>query len=311
MRTLIITAEDGTAALEVADRDPRPPGAGEVLLRVAAAAVNPADPFMRHLVATGAMPGPVVPGLDAAGTVEAVGAGVDPLDVGDPVMAVVNARRPEGGAQAELVVVPAASVVRIPEGTATVQASTLPMTGLTALQALRALDLGAGATLAVTGGAGHLASFAIPLARRRGIRVLADAAPADRDRVAALGVEDVVPRGDGFAAAVRARIPSGVDAVLDTASLGRRVLPALRDGGAIAVLRGWDEDGAPDRGIAVHAVSVGAAMEETAWLGLLADEVAAGRLRLPAVEPYPPERAAEAYDRMEAGGLRGRLAIVF
>jgi D-arabinose 1-dehydrogenase-like Zn-dependent alcohol dehydrogenase len=110
---------------------------------------------------------------------------------------------------------------------------------------------------------------------------------------------------------VRQLVPAGVDAIYDTAALTRAVLPAIRDGGSIAVVRGWDAAGAPAREIAVRAVSVGPAMLNTAWLQHLADEAAASRLRLRVLESYPPESAVDAYVRMEGGGLRGRLVIVF
>ena len=97
------------------------------------------------------------------------------------------------------------------------------MNGLTALRGLELLDLPAGATLLVTGGAGLLASYVIPLAKRAGLRVLADANPADEEFVRGLGADVVLPRGDGLAAAVRDAVPDGVDAVFDTALLGRAI----------------------------------------------------------------------------------------
>ena len=180
MRVVSITASAGPGAITVTDRPIPPVLDGHVRVRVSAAAVNPSDPFLWRSVGNGPLPFPVIPGLDAAGTIDAVGAGVTRFARGDRVMAVVNARRPEGGAQAEFVVVPAASVVAIPDILSMAEASTLPMTGLTALEGLRLLDLAPGSTLAVTGGAGQLSSYLIPLAGARGIRVLADAAPADR-----------------------------------------------------------------------------------------------------------------------------------
>ena len=165
-------------------------------------------------------------------------------------MAAVMPRRPEGGAQSQLLVVPAASVVPIPAGASLEQASTLPMNGLTAMRGLELLDLPAGATLLVAGGAGLLASYVIPLAKRAGLRVLADAGPADEEFVRGLGADVVLPRGDGLAAAVRDAVPGGVDAVFDTALLGRRLFPAIRDGGALVFVRTWDgedvEDGVTD-----------------------------------------------------------------
>jgi NADPH:quinone reductase-like Zn-dependent oxidoreductase len=249
--------------------------------------------------------------MDAAGTVESVGHAGGRLSVGEPVMAVVSPWLPEGGAQAELVVVRAASVSPVPPGASAPEAATLPMNGLTALEGLRLLDLATGSTLAVTGGAGLLASYVIGLARQRGIRVIADAGPGDEALVSGFGADHVLPRGDGFVDAVRGLLPGGVDAVFDTATLTRAVLPAIRDGGAIAVVRGWDGGGPPCRGITVQPVSIGNALNKTAWLRHLADQVTAGHIELRVAGLYPPERAVEAYLQMEAGGLRGRAVITF
>jgi NADPH:quinone reductase len=308
MRAIAIPAPGGPEVLEVIDRDVREPGPREVRIAVRAAAVNPTDIGLRAGGAPNLDP-PWIPGMDAAGTVESVGDGVDRLAAGDPVMAAVMPRRPEGGAQSELLVVPAASVVALPDGADAVAASTLPMNGLTALLALDLLDLSDGDTLAITGGAGLLASYAIPLARERGIRVLADASPADEALVAGFGAE-VVARGDGFVDAVRAAVPDGVDGVIDTALLGRDAFGAIRDGGAMAVVRGWD-DSPTERGIEIRPVAVRTVLERTDWLDLLRERAGDGRLQLRVAAEYPPERAADAHRAMEAGGLRGRGVIVF
>ena len=309
MRAVAIHEAGGPITVD--DREVRAPGSGEVRIRVSAAAVNPIDTVLwRGFVATESQSS-LTPGMDAAGTVESVGPDVDRPSVGDPVMAVLNARLPQGGAQAELVVVPAASVVPVPDGFDAVAASTLPMNGLTALEGLRLLDLAPGATLAVTGGAGLLASYAIALAKRDGLVVIADAKPEEEALVAGYGADHVVSRGEGFAADVRKLVPEGVEAVLDTALVRRAAVPAVRDGGAIAVVRGWDDGEDPERGIRVVTVSVAKALANTAWLELLSEEAAAGRLTARVLDTYPPERTQEAYERMDAGGLRGRLVITF
>jgi NADPH:quinone reductase len=310
MRAVAITAPGGPEVLDVIDRDVRAAGPGEVRIAVRAAAVNPTDIGLRaHGGGEGLEP-PWVPGMDAAGVVESVGDGVDRLAPGDEVMAAVTPRRPEGGAQAELIVVPAASVVPIPDGASLVEAATLPMNGLTAMLALDLLALPGGGTLAVTGGAGLLASYAIPLAKERGLHVLADAKPEDEALVRGFGADAVVARGDGFVAAVRDAAPDGADGLLDTALLGRAAFGAIRDDGAMAVVRGWD-DSPGERGIDVRPVWVRTVLEQTDWLEHLRDLAAAGRLALRVAGEYPPERAAAAHEAMEAGGLRGRAVIVF
>jgi len=304
----VAVAEPGGPWL-VVERDVREPGAGEVRIAVKAAAVNPTDAGVRERGIEGVDP-PWVPGADAAGIVESVGAGVDRVAAGDEVMAVVSPRRPEGGAQAQLVVVPAASVVRAPDGMALLDAATIPMNAMTTLLALDELGLGAGETLGVSGGAGFLASFVIACARARGLRVVADAAPADEELVRGFGADVVLPRGEGFPAAVRDVVPDGVDGFVDTALLYDAAFPAIRDGGAIVTVRGW-RGGDPVRGIEIHPVLVYGVVERSDWLDEVRELAAQGVFRPRVAATFPPERAAEAQALMDAGGLRGRAVIVF
>ncbi len=295
--------------LAVVDRPVREPGPEEVRIAVKAAAVNPTDIGLRERGVEG-VPPPWVPGMDAAGIVESLGDGVERLSVGERVMAAVSPRRPEGGAQAELLVVPAASVVPVPDGATLPQAATLPMNGLTALRGLELLSLQAGQTLAVSGGAGLLASYVIALAKVRGLRVLADAKPEDEELVRGFGADAVVPRGDRFTTAIRDLVPEGADAVFDTALLGRDAFPAIGDGGAMAVVRGWD-DSPTERGIEIRQVWVREVLQRTDWLEELRELASSGAIALRVAGEYPPEKAADAHRAMEAGGLRGRAVIIF
>jgi NADPH:quinone reductase-like Zn-dependent oxidoreductase len=306
----VITKPGDVDVLEVADRPAREPAEGEVRIAVKAAAVNPTDIGLRQQ-GGGDLEPPWVPGMDAAGVVESVGPGVDRLHEGEEVMAAVSPRRPEGGAQQELLVVPAASVVPIPDGASLVEAATLPMNGLTALRGLDLLGLRDGATLAVAGGAGLLGSYVIPLAKERGLRVIADARPEDEELVRRFGADEVVPRSDDFAGAIRQVAGDGVDAVYDTALLYRDAFGAIRDGGQLVVVRGWDGEEVEDRGIRVHPVMVFRVLERTEWLEELRALASAGKLELRVAREFPPEQAGEAQRLMDAGGLRGRAVIVF
>jgi NADPH2:quinone reductase len=308
-RAVGITEPGGPEVVRVVEREVREPGPGEVRLGVRAAAVNPTDIGLRERGAEG-LPPPWVPGMDAAGVVESVGAGVEHLAVGDEVMAGVAPRRPEGGAQAELVVVPAASTVPVPDGLSAEPAATLPMNGLTALHGLDLLALAEGQTLLVTGGAGLLASYVIPMAKQRGLRVLADASPEDETLVRGFGADVVLPRGDALVAAIHTESPDGVDAVFDTALLRREMFPAIREGGAFAVVRTWDGEDV-EQGIRIEKVQVWTALERTDWLWEVRELAERGVLVPRVAETYPPEAAGEAQRRMEAGGLRGRAVIVF
>ncbi len=309
VRAVGIPEPGGPEVLVVIDRTVRDAGPGEVRIAVRAAAVNPTDIGLREHGAEDLGP-PWVPGMDAAGTIESCGDGVERLTVGDAVMAAVNPRRLEGGAQAELIVVPAASVVPLPDGASFQQASTLPMNGLTAMLGLEQLALEPGQTLAVSGGAGVLASYVIAIANARGLRVIADATPDDEPLVRGFGAEIVLRRGEGFPESIRTVAPEGADGFYDTALLGRLAFPAIRDGGGLVVVRGWN-DGEPERGIEIHPVRVATVLEETGWLLSLRDLASEGRISLRVAGEYTPERAAEAQRSMAAGGLRGRNLIVF
>jgi NADPH2:quinone reductase len=309
VRAVGIARPGGPEVLSVIERDVRAPGPLEVRIAVAAAAVNPTDIGVRRNGLED-QPPPWVPGMDLAGVVEAVGEGVSRLAVGEEVMAAVTPRRPDGGAQSELVVLPEASAVAVPGGSTLAQAATLPMNGLTALLALEHLGLAHGQTLAVSGGAGLLSSYAIPLAKLRGLRVLADANGDDEALVRSFGADEVLPRGENFPVAVRHVTRDGADGFLDTALLGQAAMPAIRDGGRLAIVRRL-EGITPERGIEVREVYVFDVLERTDWLEQLRDAASRGALMLRVAGEYRPERAADAHRVMDAGGLRGRALIVF
>ncbi len=308
MKAIILRRFGGAEVLEVAELPAPDVGPGEVRIRVAAATVNPTDIGLRS-GAYGSVPLPAIPGMELAGTVDAVGPGVTAPRPGDRVMAIVQPRRPQGGAQAELVVVPAASAAPIPTGASLTEAATLPMNGLTVRRALDLLQLPRGATLAITGAAGAVGGYAIQVGRAEGLRIVADGAPADEALVRGLGADVVVARGPAVAQAIRAAVPGGVDALLDAAVQGAAVLPAVRDGGQVAAVRRFD--GAAERGIRIHQVAVTEYLQNQGALAALGELAGAGRLTLRVAATFPPEQAGEAHRRLEAGGVRGRLVIVF
>jgi NADPH2:quinone reductase len=280
---------------------------GELRIVVAAAAVNPTDAGLREGKGVPAdLAPPYVPGMDAAGVVDAIGDGVE-LSVGDRVVAVVDPRRPQGGAYAEKVVVPAESVARVPDGMDLVEAATLPLNGLTAVRALELLDLPFAGTVAITGAAGAVGGYAIQLAVHRGFRVVADAKDEDRELVSGFGAHRLVPRGPGFGEAVRRSEPGGVDGVLDAAVLGADVLPGVRDGGVVAAVRAFD--GEPEREIRVYLVTPPDYLHRGKDLTELVHLAERGVLTLRVAETLPWDQAAEAHRRLAAGGVRGRIVL--
>jgi NADPH2:quinone reductase len=312
MTAIGVTTYGSPDALHEIDVPPEPLGASDVRIGVTAAAVNPTDTGVRSGMRDdrpSPKPPGAVPGMDAAGEVVEVGADVDTgVAVGDRVMAVVVPSGPHGAYRSDLVV-PARSVTHVPAGVSDVEAATLPMNGLTARFALDSLHLQPGQVLAVTGAAGALGGYIIQLAKADGITVVADAAEKDRDLVEKLGADVVLPRGDGYVDAVRERYPDGVDALADGALFNETALPAVRDGGRMATVRGWD-GGGQDRVTVVPVMIFKHALEWEA-LDRLREQVEDGVLILRVADVLPATQAAQAHRRLEAGGVRGRLVLQF
>jgi NADPH:quinone reductase-like Zn-dependent oxidoreductase len=273
--------------------------------------VNPTDTLLRNgsrAQALREVPPPHVPGMDVAGVIDAIGPGTTTdLGLGDAVMAMVDNRGSHGGYR-ESIVLSADSVALIPQGVSWVAAATLPMNGLTAKQSLDQLALKSGQTLAVTGAAGCYGGYVIQLAKQAGLRVIADASPADEALVRSFGADTVVPRGPDIAAHIRRVVPNGVDGLADGSFQSELSIGAVRDGGGFATVRGWSM---AQRGIVCHATWVRQYDHRADLLRQLRQNVHDGVITLRVAATYAPEQAAEAHRRLEAGGTRGRLVIVF
>ncbi len=312
MRAVGVTEFGGPEALSVVDVPDEPLGPGQVRLRVHAAAVNPTDTHLRQGDYAGRDPvktPPWVPGMDAAGEVVEVGEGVDrDLSVGDAVMAVVVPTGAHGGYREDLVL-SAASVSRVPAGTDAVAASTLPMNGLTARLALDHMGLARGQVVAVTGAAGAFGGYVVQLAKADGLTVVADASEADEQLVRDLGADVVVRRGDDVAERIRAQFPDGVDGLADGSVQDALVLPAVRDGGKVTTVRGWRGDGSGR--VEVFPTLVRRYAENAAALDRLREQAEQGAVTLRVARTFAPEEAPEAHRVLAAGGVRGRLVLVF
>lgn len=312
MRAVGVTEFGGPDVLRIVELPDPQAGPGELRIRVHAAAVNPTDTGLRsggRASQLADVAPPYVPGMDAAGVLDQIGPGVaTDLRIGDHVMAIVL---PHGshGAYAELLVVPAESVTRVPAGATDAEAATLPMNGLTTRQALDVLGLAPGQTLAVTGAAGAVGGYAVQLGKAEGLRVIADASPQDEELVRELGADVVVPRGPDFAARVRELAPAGADGLIDAALLNEEAIPAVRDGGGMARVR--DFTGAPCRGITFHRVAVRSYAREHGKLDRLRQQAEDAVVTLRVAMTLPAERAAEAHRMLEAGGTRGRIILEF
>src|SRR5690349_6042656 len=311
MRAAGVTEFGGPEALHLVDVPDEPLGPGEVRLRVAAATVNPTDTHARAGAYADRDPvkqPPWVPGMDVAGEVVEVGEGVEHVAPGDAVMGIVVPTGAHGGYREDLVL-PGDSVVPAPAGTDVVAASTLPMNGLTARFALDLMGLRPGQVVAVTGAAGAFGGYVVQLAKADGLTVVADASAADEDLVRGLGADVVVRRGDDVADRIRERFPDGVDGLADGAVQDGLVLPAVKDGGAVATVRGYRGDGTRD--LRVFPTLVRRVAQDRPALDRLRRQAEDGVVTLRVAQEFPAEKAADAHRMLEAGGVRGRLVLTF
>lgn len=313
MRGVGVIEFGGPEALEVVELPEAHAGPGEVRLRVHAATVNPTDTFVRGGARADALrasgPPPYIPGMDAAGVVDEVGAGTETdLQVGDAVMAMVI---PSGshGAYRESIVLQADAVCRAPAGASHAEASTLPMNALTARLSLDQLALSPGQTIAVTGAAGCYGGYMVQLAKADGLRVIGDASEKDEQLVSELGADIVVPRGDDISDQIRLVMPEGVDALADGAVQNELAVGAVRDGGGFASVRGWRGNG--ERDIQFHVTWVFEYDRRADLLDRLREQVEEGAVTLRVAVTYPAEQAAETHRRLKQGGTRGRFVITF
>jgi NADPH:quinone reductase-like Zn-dependent oxidoreductase len=306
MRAVLYRSVGAPEVIEVAEIDLPEPGMFEIRIKVEAAALNPAD----VAAWSGLFPGPPDGthfglGWDVAGTVDAVGPGAA-WEFGTPVIAIVQGATGVVRAQAEYVIVPSNAIAMAPAGVDAAHAATIPLNGLTAAQSVELLGLSTGQSVFITGAAGAVGGYAVQLAKRRGLTVIASDRLDDEEFVTTvLGADTFVPSSEDPTTAVRQLHPSGVDAVLDTTTLGSRIIGAVTDGGTFVTTR-MDALPQPERGIRVRLTQVA---PDAAMLTTLSDLAATGALALRVAQTYPLDRAAKAHARLAEGGLRGRLVL--
>lgn len=310
---VVATSYSGLSAIETIEVDSRPPGPGEAVVAVRAAALNPFD-----LKSTSGYAGsdpsklPLRLGSEAAGVVTAVGEGAVGLDglslrPGDEVY---GHRLP--GAQASELTVPAERLLRKPPQASFAEAAGLLATGTTAVHGLEAAQVGQGDVLLLHGASGGVGRMAAQLAVLRGARVIGTASAARHDDLVALGVEPVV-YGDGLLERVIALAPGGVDAAFDTVGTDEALdvsLKLLRDPArfvtivnfAAALAAGGQALGGgpgadPGREIRAAAYPVLA--------GLFAD----GKLEVEVAREFPLAEARAAYAYLADGHPGGKIVL--
>ncbi|TXB71347.1 NADP-dependent oxidoreductase [Paracoccus aurantiacus] len=193
MQAFAMTKYGGPEVAELREMPKPAPGAGEVLVRVHAAGLNPVDYKIREggLKAILRFPLPAVMGNEISGVVEAQGEGASQFPPGTRVFA--RMPKDQMGAFAEYAVLPEKFVARVPDGVDMVAAAGVPLAGLTALQALRdELHLTPGSRVFIPAGAGGVGTFAIQIAKWLGAEVVTTASPRGRELVERLGADEII-----------------------------------------------------------------------------------------------------------------------
>jgi NADPH:quinone reductase-like Zn-dependent oxidoreductase len=300
MEAIVFETFGGPEVLRLGEVAVPEPGAGQVRLRVRAAGVNQLDFKIREGVMQAVFPTafPAIPGVEAAGVVDALGEGVTGVAVGDAVIA-----HTVTGSYAQYAL--ATVFAPKPAGLGWAEAAALPTAGETAQRVLDELGVKDGETLLVHGAAGAVGGIAVQLAVARGATVIGTARPANHEYLRAFGVTPVA-YGAGLVERVRALAPHGVDAVFDTA--GQGALPdsiALRGGTTDRIVTIADPR-AREIGVRFSAGGPvdGAGLAEQARL------VVAGALRVTVAQTYPLAEAARAQEQSATGHTRGKLVLL-
>ena len=300
----------GPEVLRYDDVEQPNPGAGQVRLRVAASAFNPADAGMR----AGAMPVPIelphVPGYDVSGTVDAVGEGVDEAAIGDAVIGFLPLER-NGGA-ADYVIAPAEAVVAAPTSIPLADAAALPSVALTAWQAL--FDDGGlepGQRVLIVGAGGAVGKYAIQLAKRAGVYVIATASPRSIDLVRAAGADEIIDHTDTDTDLLAA-VDEQVDVLLNLAPIEPEQLTAyvaaVRDGGVVVnTIPPLATPGDEARGVRASTVFVRPNRERLAELVSLVD---AGALVVEVTRRIPLTELPALHAEAAAGLVAGKVIVL-
>jgi NADPH:quinone reductase-like Zn-dependent oxidoreductase len=274
-----------------------------VLVRVRAAALNPADHQLQAGLGVSHTDAwfPVIPGWDVAGVVERVGAGVSEFAPGDEVIGYIRQDILHNGAYAELVSAPVETLVRKPRTASWPETAGLPLAGLTAYRAIvQTLNVEPGETVLIHGAAGGVGVLAAQLALARASRVIGAASMGHHDFLRSIGVLPVA-HGEGIAHRVQALAPNGLDAVLDC--VGKGVLHTTANLGSSRMRACSIADVGPS------ITTVFARLDRAALTRLVA-MVDEGKLRVPIAATYPLAQAAAAQAALKQPHAPGKIVLV-
>jgi len=291
----------------VVDDVPRPkPGAGEVLVKIRSAGVNPVDWKIRSgKFADPRWKLPITLGYEACGVVESLGADVKDLAAGDEGYGLLPIA--VGGGYAEYAAVPASMLARKPKNLDAAAAGGVPLAALTAWQALfDKAGLAAGQTVLVHGGSGGVGHFAVQLAKARGAKVLATASTANQGFLKELGADVAID----YKTQKFEEVAKDVDVVLD--SIGgdtlQRSYGVLKKGGfVVSIVARVDEKELAEKGLRGASMLVTPNADELREITKL---IEAGKVKPVVGATFPLAEAAAAQRKLEAGGTRGKIVLL-
>jgi len=300
MKAVVVHKYGGPEVLKFEDYPDPVPGAGEVLVRVAAASVNPLDYKRRAGLTDDYYPihFPGLIGVDMAGTVVKIGPEVEGFSVGDQVFSMAD------NTYAELCVVSAAILAKVPKGLDLIQAAALPLVTITGNQLLSATGIKAGQTVLVAGAVGNVGRSAVFTAKERGATVIAGVLKRQMDEAKTVGADQVVATDDDTAIA---NLPP-LDAVADTVDgrTAEKLLAKVKSGGVFASVVELPQNAA--KYPSVKSVKVFSKFDRKT-LEFMAEAVRDGKLVIPISRKLPLSDAAEAQAAAEKGGI-GKILLV-
>jgi NADPH:quinone reductase-like Zn-dependent oxidoreductase len=254
---------------------------------------------------------PLVPGVDASGTIDAIGTGVSAWSVGDDVFGSVGKMYLGEGTLAEFVTMAAGTIARKPPSLEHTAAAAIPTAGVTALIMADALALGEGHTVVAIGATGGVGSFFVQLAASRGARIVAVCRGENADYALRLGAADVIDYMAGdMVEAVRSRYRGGIDAIADMhgdrGSL-TRLAEQVRSGGHVASSVGAaDAEALGGRRIEATNVVGRVTMESLEALRRMVD---AGEIAPPEIRAFSLADAVDALAAVATGHVRGKVVV--
>ncbi|MGW0085267.1 NADP-dependent oxidoreductase [Streptomyces sp. NPDC003393] len=309
MKAVSVERAGGPEVLKLVEREVPVPGPTEILVRVHAVGVNPTDWKTRTRgYFYGDEAPPFVLGFDVAGVVEAVGPGVTVFAPGDAVIGMPRFPHP-ASAYAEYVTGPARHFAPAPAGLDHVHAAALPLSGLTAWQALvDTAHVAAGQRVLVHAAAGGVGHLAVQIAKAQGAHVIGTARTANHEFLRGLGADEAID----YTVRDFESVVHDVDVVLDTlgGEITRRSLSTLRTGGTLVSIippAGFDSSLLPSRSDA--RVTWMLVEPDGNALRSLTELVAKGVLRTEVDSVFPLEQAAEAHRYGQRGRNRGKLVL--